>query len=121
MVKTILIVEDNEINLRFFDDLLQAEGYHTLKSKDGVKVVEMVKEYFPDLVLMDIKLPKTCGFEIVGKIKSQKRIRYIPIIAVTALAMEEDKQKILASGFDSYISKPMSVSHFLSTIRRYLV
>ncbi len=121
MVKTILIVEDNEINLKFFDDLLQAEGYHTLKSRDGVKVIEMVKEYCPDLVLMDIKLPKTSGFEIARKIKSLNEIKYIPIIAVTALAMKGDKQKILAAGFDSYISKPMSVRDLLFVIRHHLV
>ena len=120
MAKTILIVEDNEMNLKFFDDLLQAEGYHTLKSKDGVQVIELVKEYCPDLVLMDIKLPKTSGFEIVGTIKSLDNIKHIPIIAITALAMKGDKQRILASGFDSYISKPMSASHLLSIIRHYL-
>jgi two-component system cell cycle response regulator DivK len=97
MTKTILIVEDNDLNLKVFDDLLQAHGYHTLTNKDGINALVIAEKYCPDLILMDI-----------------------PIIAVTALAMEGDERKILAHGFDGYIAKPMSIILLLETIKHFL-
>jgi two-component system cell cycle response regulator DivK len=120
MVKTILIVEDNNLNLKLFDDLLQAHGYHTLKNKDGINAVVMAEKYCPDLILMDIKMPKISGFKVFGMIKSLDKTRNIPIIAVTALALEGDERKILEYGFDGYIAKPMSINLLLITIERFL-
>ena len=120
MTKTILIVEDDDLNLKVFDDLLQAHGYHTLTNNDGINAVVMAKKYCPDLILMDIKLPKISGFEVLRMIKSLDKTRNIPIIAVTALAMEGDERKILEHGFDGYISKPMSMSFLLKTIKHFL-
>lgn len=120
MAKTILIVEDDDLNLKVFDDLLQAEGYYTLKNKDGINVTTIIEKENPDLVLMDIKLPNESGFDIIKKIKSLKKISNIPIIAVTALSAMEYKQKILASGFDEYINKPMSINELLKTIKHFI-
>jgi two-component system cell cycle response regulator DivK len=120
MTKTILIVEDNDLNLKVFDDLLQAHGYHTLTNKDGINAVVIAEKYCPDLILMDIRLPKISGFKVLRMIKSLDKTRNIPIIAVTALAMEGDERKILAHGFDGYIAKPMSIILLLETIKHFL-
>ena len=120
MRKTILIVEDNDLNLKLFDDFLQAHGYHTLKNKDGVSAVVMAEKFQPDLILMDIKLPKISGFKVFRMIKSLDKTRNIPIIAATAMAMEGDKRKILEYGFDGYIAKPMSLGLLLETIQHFL-
>jgi two-component system cell cycle response regulator DivK len=120
VAKTILIVEDDDLNLRVFDDLLQAEGYHTLKNKDGADAIKVLEVKCPDLVLMDIKLPSCSGFEVIKNIKSRKKISSIPIIAVTALSMMGDRKKILASGFDAYIAKPMSMNQLLTTIKSFI-
>ena len=85
-----------------------------------MQAIEIIEENVPDLVLMDIKLPKLSGFEIIKTIKSQNKTREIPIIAVTALAMNGDKERILASGFDDYIPKPLSARHLLAIIRQHL-
>ena len=120
MAKTILIVEDDDLNLKVFDDLLQAEGYYTLKNKNGINVPTILEKEHPDLVLMDIKLPNDSGFDIIKEIKSQKKISNIPIIAVTALSTRGDKKKILASGFDEFINKPMSINKLLKTIKHFI-
>ena len=120
MAKTILIVEDNELNLKVFNDILQAEGYNTLKSKDGLNILAIMEEKHPDLVLMDIKLPIYSGFEIIKNIKLNKKIIDIPVIAVTALAMSGDKQKILDAGFNDYITKPVSLKELLLTIKHLI-
>ena len=120
MIKTILIVQDNDLNLKLFDDLLQAHGYHTLKDKDGANAVVTANSFCPDLILMDIRLPKLSGFKVLRMIKSLDKTRNIPIVAVTALAMEGDKCRILEYGFDGYIAKPMPVGLLIKTIRLFL-
>ncbi len=120
MAKKILIVEDNDLNLKLFKDLLEAHGYETIEIRDGLEAVAVVKRHRPDLILMDIQLPEISGLDITKKIKADKDICDIPIIAVTAFAMKDDEEKILKAGCQSYISKPISIVSFLDTIRKFL-
>jgi two-component system cell cycle response regulator DivK len=120
MAKTILIVEDNELNMKLFQDLLEAHGYKTLHTKDGHQAYEMVKNDRPDLVLMDIQLPEVSGLEVTKWIKEDETVQHIPVIAVTAFAMKGDEQKILDGGCEDYIAKPISVANFLETIEKHL-
>ena len=120
MAKTILIVEDNELNMKLFNDLLQAHGYDTLQTKDGHEAVSITEEHHPDLILMDIQLPKISGLEITKMIKEKEELKDIPVIAVTAFAMKGDEEKIMEGGCDGYIAKPISVPNFLETVAGFL-
>jgi len=120
MPKTILIVEDNELNMKLFNDLLQAHGYNTLQAKDGRLVIEMTRKNRPDLILMDIQLPEISGLEITKMLKADDDLCDIPVVAVTAFAMKGDEQKIRNGGCDGYIAKPISVASFLQTVSRFL-
>lgn len=120
MTKRILIVEDNELNLKLFRDLLSANGFDTLETKDGVEAVSLTRNMRPDLILMDIQLPEISGLDITQKIKADPELKHIPIIAVTAFAMKDDEEKILAAGCEAYISKPISIEHFLNTVKQFL-
>ena len=120
MSKKVLIVEDNELNMKLFNDLLQAHGYNTLQVKDGRVVVETTRRMRPDLILMDIQLPEISGLEITKMLKADDDLRGIPVVAVTAFAMKGDEQKIRNGGCDGYIAKPISVSSFLQTVSRFL-
>ena len=120
MPKTILIVEDNELNMKLFNDLLQAHGYETLQTKDGLEALELTEKHRPDLILMDIQLPKISGLEVTKLIKDNKGLRHIPVIAVTALAMKGDEEKIREGGCDGYIAKPISVPKLLETLAQFL-
>lgn len=120
MAKTILIVEDNELNMKLFNDLLQANGYDTLQTMDGQEVMAMAEEHHPDLILMDIQLPKISGLEVAKMIKDTEALKDIPIIAVTAFAMKGDEEKIREGGCDGYIAKPISVPLFLETVSGFL-
>jgi len=120
MSKTILIVEDNELNMKLFNDLLQAHGYNTLQAKDGRAVIELTRKNRPDLILMDIQLPEISGLEITKMLKADDDLRSIPVVAITAFAMKGDEQKIRNGGCDGYIAKPISVASFLQTVARFL-
>jgi two-component system cell cycle response regulator DivK len=120
MSQTILIVEDNELNMKLFNDLLQAHGYRTLQTKDGREVVELTRKHRPDLILMDIQLPEISGLEITKMLKADDDLRHIPVVAVTAFAMKGDEQKIRSGGCDGYIAKPISVASFLQTVSKFL-
>jgi two-component system, cell cycle response regulator DivK len=120
LAKTVLIVEDNELNMKLFHDLLEAHGYDTVGTCDGVKVVELAKAHRPDLILMDIQLPKVSGLEVTKWIKDDPDLQRIPIIAVTAFAMRGDEERILQGGCEAYLSKPISVARFMDTVRRFL-
>ena len=120
MSKTILIVEDNELNMKLFNDLLEAHGYNTLQVKDGRVVVETTRRMRPDLILMDIQLPEISGLEITKMLKADDDLRAIPVVAVTAFAMKGDEQEIRSGGCDGYIAKPISVASFLQTVSRFL-
>ena len=120
MKKRILIVEDNDLNLKLFRDLLTAHGYETLETKDGLEAIMLTRNERPNLVLMDIQLPEISGLDVTRRLKSDEAIRHIPIIAVTAFAMKDDEEKILSAGCEAYISKPISILPFLNTIRKFL-
>ena len=120
MPKTVLIVEDNELNMKLFNDLLEAHGYFTLQTKDGVEALRMARTHRPDLILMDIQLPEVSGLEVTKWLKEDDDLRTIPIIAVTAFAMKGDEQKIRDGGCEAYIAKPISVASFMNTVERFL-
>jgi two-component system cell cycle response regulator DivK len=118
--KTILIVEDNELNMRLFNDVLQASGYQTLQTGDGSEAVTLTEEHRPDLILMDMRLPGISGLEATQIIKARDDLRHIPIVAVTASALRGDEEKILAGGCDGFIAKPISIPTFLATVAQFL-
>jgi two-component system cell cycle response regulator DivK len=118
--KKVLIVEDNDLNMKLFNDLLVAHGYGTLQTKDGVEALTLIRQHHPDLILMDIQLPEVSGLEVMQWIKKDDEIRMIPIIAVTSFAMKGDEEKIREGGCEAYISKPISVASFLRTVERFL-
>ncbi len=120
MSKTVLIVEDNELNMKLFNDLLEAHGYGTLQTRSGVEAVELARRHRPDLILMDIQLPEVSGLQVIMWIKNDEDLKHIPIIAITAFAMKGDEEKIRQGGCDAYLSKPISVVKFLETVRHYL-
>jgi two-component system cell cycle response regulator DivK len=118
--KTVLIVEDNELNMKLFHDLLEAHGIKTVETRDGTQVIDLARQSKPDLILMDIQLPEVSGLEVTKWLKNDEELRHIPVIAVTAFAMKGDEQKIREGGCEDYISKPISVSKFLEVIESYL-
>jgi two-component system cell cycle response regulator DivK len=120
MPKKVLIVEDNELNMKLFNDLLEAHGYETLQTKDGFKAMEMAREHTPDLILMDIQLPEVSGLEVTKWLKDDEELSAIPIVAVTAFAMKGDEERILEGGCEAYLSKPITVSVFIETVRQFL-
>ena len=120
MSKTVLIVEDNELNMKLFNDLLEAHGYVTLQTRDGMEALKIAREHHPDLIVMDIQLPEVSGLEVTKWLKEDDHLRAIPVIAVTAFAMKGDEEKIREGGCEDYIAKPISVTRFLETIQRHL-
>ncbi|HVB89716.1 MAG TPA: response regulator [Beijerinckiaceae bacterium] len=120
MAKTVLIVEDNELNMKLFSDLLDANGYATVQSRNGVEAVDLARHHRPDLILMDIQLPEVSGLQVTQWIKDDDSLRHIPVIAITAFAMKGDEEKIRQGGCEAYLSKPISVVKFLETVRNYL-
>jgi len=118
--KKVLIVEDNDLNMKLFNDLLVAHGYGTLQSKHGVEALKLARQHRPDLILMDIQLPEISGLQVTQWIKEDEDLRTIPIIAVTAFAMKGDEEKIREGGCEAYIAKPISITSFLRTVERFL-
>jgi len=115
----ILVVEDNEKNMKLFRDVLHASGYRTLEAATGERAVELVFEHRPDLVLMDIQLPDIDGIEALSRLRADGRTASVPVLALTAQAMEGDRERFLAAGFDGYLSKPVDIAEFVATIKRY--
>lgn len=120
MKKRVLIVEDNELNLKLFKDLLETHGFDVVDTRDGVEAFDLARRSNPDLILMDIQLHGISGFDIIKRLKKDEEMKSIPIIAVTAFAMKDDEEKILQSGCEAYISKPISIGPFLETINSFL-
>ena len=120
MKKKVLIVEDNELNMKLFQDLLEAHGIDTVQTNDGHKALDMAREHDPDLIIMDIQLPEISGLEITRNLKQDDDLKDIPVIAVTAFAMKGDEQKIREGGCEDYISKPISVSLFIEVVKKHL-
>jgi two-component system cell cycle response regulator DivK len=120
MTKTVLIVEDNELNMKLFHDLLEAQGYETLETREGLQALSLARKHHPDLILMDIQLPEISGLEVTKWLKEDDELAEIPVIAVTAFAMKGDEERIREGGCEAYLSKPISVGLFLSTVRKFL-
>ncbi len=119
-MKTVLIVEDNELNMKLFHDLLESKGYNILQTREGLDALRLARKHRPDLILMDIQLPEVSGLEVTKWIKEDDELKSIPVIAVTAFAMKGDEEKIREGGCEAYIAKPISVASFLATISRFL-
>jgi two-component system cell cycle response regulator DivK len=115
----ILVVEDNERNMRLFRDVLQAAGHRTLEASTGKGAVELATSHGPDVVLMDIQLPDIDGIEALARLRADERTRAVPVLALTAQAMEGDRERFLAAGFDGYLSKPVDIADLVDTVRRY--
>ena len=120
MVKTVLVVEDNELNMKLFHDLLEANGYNIVQTRSGLEAIDLAREHHPDLILMDIQLPEVSGLEVTKWIKEDDDLRAIPVIAVTAFAMKGDEERIRQGGCEAYLSKPISVTTFLDTMKTYI-
>jgi two-component system cell cycle response regulator DivK len=117
--KKVLVVEDNELNLKLFTDLLEANDFEVLQDRDGQKTIDTCKKESPSLIVMDIQLPNISGMDLIERLKIDEGLKKIPIIAVTAFAMNEDRQNILNSGAEEYISKPISIMNFIETVKKY--
>lgn len=118
--KLVLIVEDNDLNMKLFRDLVEAQGYRTAHTRDGMEVLSLARKDKPDLIIMDIQLPEVSGLEITALLKKDPDLKSIPIVAITAFAMKGDEEKIRAGGCEDYLSKPISVGEFIETIKRFL-
>lgn len=117
--KTVMVVEDNELNMKLFNDLLEAHGYETLLTRDGTEVVALARTHRPDLILMDIQLPEISGLEVTRRLKGTDDVCDIPVVAVTAFAMKGDEERIRRGGCEAYLSKPISVPKFIHTVRQF--
>ena len=118
--KVVLIVEDNDLNMKLFHDLLEAQGYDTLQTREGLSALTIARESRPDLILMDIQLPEVSGLEVTKWLKEDDDLKDIPVIAITAFAMKGDEERIREGGCEAYMSKPISVAKFIATIKTYL-
>lgn len=118
--KKVLIVEDNELNMKLFHDLLDSQGYETLQTREGLQALALARQHRPDLILMDIQLPEISGLEVTKWLKDDEELSHIPVVAVTAFAMKGDEERIRQGGCEAYISKPISVMHFLDVVRKHL-
>jgi two-component system cell cycle response regulator DivK len=117
-MSTVLIVEDNEKNMKLARDVLQAKGYQTLEAETGEEGVRLAKERKPDLVLMDIQLPGINGIEAFKQIRADPKTARIPVVALTASVTPTDRSQITAAGFDAFVGKPISLKEFLDTVKR---
>ena len=117
---TILVVEDNELNLKLMVDILTIQGHQTLSAGSGELALELLETLTPDLILMDIRMPGISGIEALGLIKLNSRFEKIPVIAVTASVMKHDKQQIFEAGFTDFLQKPIEIPLFIETVRQHL-
>ena len=120
MGQKILVVEDNELNLKLFCDLLRAHGYEAEPVRDGREAVERARGFTPDLVVMDIQMPHVSGLELIEQMKSDEALKRIPIMAVTAYAAKGDEERIRDAGAEGYVAKPISVMRFVEAVRALL-
>jgi two-component system cell cycle response regulator DivK len=117
---TVLIVEDNELNMKLFHDILAAHGYTTIQTRNGLEALDLARRHRPALILMDIQLPEISGLEVTKWLKEDDDLRHIPVVAITAFAMKGDEERIRSGGCEAYISKPISVGNFLETVQRFV-
>ncbi len=120
MGQKILVVEDNELNLKLFCELLRAHGYEAEPVRDGREAVERARSFRPDLVIMDIQLPHISGLELIEQLKADEELKATPIMAVTAYAAKGDEERIRDAGAEGYVSKPISLMRFIEAVRSLL-
>ena len=118
--KRILIVEDNELNMKLLRDVLEAYGYATITTGEGAASFALAREHRPDLILMDLQLPDISGFDAVRQLKGNEETQPIPIVAVTAFAMVGDERKALTCGCDAYLAKPILLRDFLDLVEKFI-
>jgi two-component system cell cycle response regulator DivK len=115
----ILIVEDNDKNLKLARDLLQHDGFRTLEAETAAAAIALAEQHVPDLILMDIQLPDMDGVAALGRLRAMARTTSIPVVALTAFAMAADRERFLGAGFDGYLAKPIDIHHFADSVRQY--
>src|SRR3982074_421466 len=120
VARTGMLVEDNELNMKLFHDLLEAHGYQTVGTRNGIEALDLARKHRPDLILMDIQLPEVSGLEVTKWLKEDPELQAIPVVAVTAFAMKGGAGRIREGGCEAYIAKPISVASFMSTVERFL-
>ncbi|CDO40150.1 hypothetical protein BHOIPH791_14890 [Bartonella henselae] len=120
MSKKVMIVEDNELNMKLFRDLVEASGYETVETRNGLMALDLARSSMPSLILVDIQLPEVSGIDVIKQLKKDEELRAIPVVAVTAFAMKGDEERIRASGCEEYMSKPISVPHFITMVKNFL-
>ena len=120
MAKKVLVVEDNELNLKLFSDLLRAHEHVVEPVRDGREAVQRARDFAPDLIVMDIQMPYVTGYELIVALKADPTLAGVPVMAVTAYAGREDEERIRAAGADAYVSKPISVSRFVEEVTALL-
>jgi len=116
VTKKVLVVEDNELNLKLFCDLLRAHQFSVEPVRDGRDAVARARDFTPDLIIMDIQMPHVTGYEIILELKADEGLRAIPVMAVTAYAGRDDEERIRAAGADAYVSKPISLARFMDAV-----
>jgi two-component system, cell cycle response regulator DivK len=117
--RKVLIVEDNVLNMKLFNDLLEAHGYTVFQAMDGLEALRLAGQHRPDLILMDIQLPEVSGLEVTKRLKADEELRTIPVVAITAFAMKGDEEKIRQAGCDGYLTKPISIAGFLQVVEQH--
>ena len=117
--RKVVVVEDNELNMKLFREVLESSGYRMLEAGTGERAVALTTEHRPDLVLMDIHLPDIDGVEALRILRADERTASVPVVALTAQAMEGDRERFLAAGFDGYLSKPVNIADLLDAVRSY--
>ena len=116
MAKKVLVVEDNELNLKLFCDLLRAHQFVVEPVRDGRQAVARARDFMPELIIMDIQMPHVTGYEIILELKADAQLQAIPVMAVTAYAGREDEERIRGAGADAYVSKPISLARFMDAV-----
>ncbi|MEH3035152.1 MAG: response regulator [Sphingomonas adhaesiva] len=120
MTKRVLVVEDNELNLKLFCDLLRAHDFAVEPVRDGREAVERARAFVPDLVVMDIQMPHVTGYELILEMKADETLRHIPVMAVTAYAGREDEERLRAAGANAYVSKPITLARFMTAVNELI-
>jgi two-component system, cell cycle response regulator DivK len=116
----ILIVEDNEQNMKLVRDVLGHVGYRTLEAGDAELGIELARTHRPDLILMDVQLPKLSGLDATRMLRADERTRHIPVLVITSFAMSGDCERATEAGADGYLAKPYSPKELLALVHRFL-
>ena len=120
MAKKVMIVEDNELNMKLFHDLLDSNGYNVVQTRTSTNALDLARQEQPNLIIMDIQLPEISGLEVTKWLKDDEELKHIPVIAVTAFAMKGDEERFREGGCEAYMAKPISVQIFLDTVRQFI-